>query len=362
MERWFRRCTQALRQLRGIAATEAPAGWWNDWHRWHWRKWCKPAQQISLRKVGHHQHAAKCWGRMFRGVAVLRGFKSAGSLCLEALSMKRGEWDALFVWKRRYRAGTLYALTSPSRPEVRIHPQHVVGLIWAGATAPEQEGWVRWSCYPEPLPLAGQRLACARRGWRMGMAPACESCVCTWAPALPPAPWLSSSSGCGSRAGSQPQLSPSHSLPAPAHSLLSWEPRLPLPPGVAGAGWCDLSAMLLGKQPLLLPSQPPSSPSGASLYRAALHASGALLLLSQSCSAPAELARLSQVGSDGKAGLELDSGSKTTEINRNSMAGSGAETVLSETKKKTEFPVYLCNSKLHEVSQSLMLPRYKWLQ
>lgn len=109
---------------------------------------------------------------------------------------------------------------------------------------------------------------------------------------------------------------------------------LPLPPAVAGTGWRDLRAMLVGKQPLLPPSQPPSFPSGASLCWAVLDASGALLLLSQSCSAPAELARLSHIGGDGKAGLELDSVYKTTEINRNSMAGSRAETALLKGKKK----------------------------
>ena len=99
---------------------------------------------------------------------------------------------------------------------------------------------------------------------------------------------------------------------------------------------CDLRAMLVGKQPLLPPSQPPSFPSGASLCWAVLDASGALLLLSQSCSAPAELARLLHISGDGKAGLELDSVYKTAEINRHSMAGSRAETVLLKDKKKKE--------------------------
>jgi len=146
--------------------------------------------------------------------------------------------------------------------------------------------------------------------------------------------------------------------PAPAQSLLSREPASSA--AVAGTGWRDLRAALAGNQPLLHPSQPPSFPSGARLCWAALDASGALLLLSQSCSAPAELARLSHISGDGKAGLELDSVYKTAEINRNSTAGSRAEAALSkDKKKKMEFPVYLCSFKLHKGSQSVTFPHYK---
>lgn len=128
------------------------------------------------------------------------------------------------------------------------------------------------------------------------------------------------------------QPAPALLIPQPACSPRS--PRLPLPPAVAGTGWCDLRAMLVGNQLLLPPSQPPSFPSGASPCWAVLDASGALLLLSQSCSAPAELARLSHISGDGKAGLELDGVYKTAEINRNSMVGSRAETALLKDKKK----------------------------
>lgn len=147
--------------------------------------------------------------------------------------------------------------------------------------------------------------------------------MCAWAPAVPPPP-RPSSSGCRSRAGSQLRQ----------RACSPGSPCLPLPPAVAGTGWCDLRAMLVGKQPLPPPSQSPSFPSGASLCWAVLDASGALLLLSQSCSAPAELARLSHVGGDGKVGLELDSVYKTAEINRNSMARSRAETALLKEEKK----------------------------
>lgn len=119
---------------------------------------------------------------------------------------------------------------------------------------------------------------------------------------------------------------------------LCWQPAraLPIPqPACAGrASSPGAAACLFLRQWLVLGgvtcvpcslessqcSQPPSFPSGASLYWAVLDASGALLLLSQSCSAPAELARLSHISSAGKAGSELDSVYKTTEINTNTMA------------------------------------------
>lgn len=133
---------------------------------------------------------------------------------------------------KRYGAGLTgagVASTAPSGSKVQIHPWHMVRLIWAGASAPEQEGCIKWSCYPEPLPLAGQGLARARRGWRMG-----PPSVCTHG--LQPCCLLGgwAAAAAGAVLGSQLRLSPAHSPPAPAESPLSREPR---PASSSGGGW-----------------------------------------------------------------------------------------------------------------------------
>lgn len=157
---------------------------------------------------------------------------------------------------RRYRAGltgTGIASTSLSRSKVQIRPQHMFGLIGAGVPAPEQEGWVKWSCYPEPFPLAGQWLACARRGWRTDPASICASCMCTRAPAMPPPP-RPSGSGCRSRAGSQLWLSPSRSppaLPGAPACLFLW--RWLVPGGVTCVP-CSLESSHYPLPPSPLPS------------------------------------------------------------------------------------------------------------
>lgn len=137
----------------------------------------------------------------------------------------------------------------------------------------------------------------------------------------------------------EPCWQPAPALPIPQPACSSREPSLPGAPAclflrrwlVPGGVTCVPRSLEVSHYSLP-PSQPPSFPSGASPCWAVLDASGALLLLSQSCSAPAELAKLSHISGDGKAGLELDSVYKTTEINRNSMAGNRSETALLKNK------------------------------
>lgn len=160
----------------------------------------------------------------------------------------------------------------------------------AAAPVPEQQGRVERSCCPE-LPSLG----CAAdawcsvegRAWLQSLRAAC-------APAVPPPraehPRLREL--CGQPAPALPVPQPACSAGSPACLFLQ---RWLVPGGVTCVPWA-LESSHCSLPPSPLPSRLEQACAGLCLMPRELW-----LFLSQSFSAPAELARLSHIGCDGKA-------------------------------------------------------------